>query len=80
MGLLFKRLHGAIQVRMCRFCVSLEKKGAPIIILIYYESFINFDALLTLRITTTVAFYVSLSFIGAGKARSVRQSLVLSRM
>ena len=30
---LFKRLHIPIQVHMCRFCVSLERKGAYILIL-----------------------------------------------
>ena len=68
---------------MYRFCVSLGKKDATLIILIYFEGFINFGASSTLRISAMVEFYIDLSFksfIGAGKAGSVCQSLVLSRM
>ena len=53
---------------MCRFCVSLERKGASILILIHFESFINFGISSTLRITTMAVFYINLSFIGVGKA------------
>ena len=65
---------------MCWFCVSLDRKGATLVILIHFESFINFGVSTTLRITATAEFYVNLSYIGAGKAQSVCQSLVLSRM
>ena len=65
---------------MCWFCVSLERKGAAMVILMHFEGFINFGAASTLRITTTVEFYVDLSFIGAGEAGFVCISLVLSRM
>ena len=53
---------------MCRLCVSLERKGATLVILIHFESLINFGASSTLIITTTIEFYVNLSFISAGKA------------
>ena len=53
---------------MCRFCVSLERKSATIVMLIHFEGFTNFDASSTLTITTTVEFYADLSFIGAGEA------------
>ena len=60
---------------LCQF-----RKGATLLILIYFWRFINFGASSTLRNTAAVEFFVNLSFIGAGKARSVCQSLVLSIM
>ena len=67
-SIFFKQLHRAIQVYMCRFCVSLERKGAATVILIHFVSFINCGAASALRISTTVEFYVNLSFISTGKA------------
>ena len=46
---------------------TLERKGVTIVILIHFESFINF--------ATIGEFYVNLSFIGTGKAQPVCQSL-----
>ena len=63
---------------MCRICVSLERKGATLLTLIYFQRFINFGVSSTLRNTAAVEFDVNFIFIGAGKARSVCQNLVLS--
>ena len=35
-SILFKRLHVASQVYMCRICVNLEREGATLLILIYF--------------------------------------------
>ena len=60
---------------MCRICANLERNGATLLILIYFERFVNFGASSTLRNTAAVEFYVNLSFIGAGKARYICQVL-----